>query len=270
MNLSVSNIAWPPEQKLEAYALLRDHGVTGLEIAPSLLFPGLASPLHASAEDCDRVIAQIAKFGLRPSSMQSLLFGVSNAQFFGSPIARQTLQETIRQAITLAARLGCPNLVFGSPKNRAVPAEMSDAQAKAIWRDTFLRIGDSAAAADVVIALEPNPVLYGTNFMTSIADTLAVVMAVNHPAIRMNLDLGAAIMTEEIATLETWLPTALGVSSHVHLSAPELAPLATQVPAVQYLLSALKSADWQNWVSVEMCGGVPALAQSLAACFIQK
>lgn len=269
MKLSVSNIAWPPEQKLDAYALLRDHGVTGLEFAPSLLFPDLASPLHAAAEDCNRVLAQIAEFGLRPSSMQSLLFGVSDAQLFGSPVARDALQETIRHAITLAARLGCPNLVFGSPKNRVIPPEMSDAQSGAIWRDTFLRIGDEAAAAGVVIALEPNPVQYGTNFMTTIADTLAVVTSVNHPAIRMNLDLGAAIMTDEVATLETWLPAALGASSHVHLSAPELAPLATQAAAVHRLLSALEPAGWRNWVSVEMCGGVPALSKSLAACFIQ-
>lgn len=270
MKLSVSNIAWPPEQKLEAYALLRDHGVTGLELAPSLLFPDLPSPLHANADDCNRVIARIAEFGLRPSSMQSLLFGVSNAQLFGSPIARETLRETISHAITLAARLGCSNLVFGSPKNRVIPSGMSDAQSKAIWRDTFLKMGDAASAAGVVVALEPNPIQYGTNFMTTIADTLAVVTSVNHPAIRMNLDLGAAIMTEEVATLETWLPAALNVSNHVHLSAPELAPLATQVPAVQHLLNALETADWHNWVSVEMCGGIPALSKSLAACFIQK
>lgn len=270
MKLSVSNIAWPAEQKLEAYALMRDHEITGLEIAPSLLFPDLSSPLHATAEDCNRTIGQMAEFGLRPSSMQSLLFGVSNAQLFGSPIARDTLQEAINHAITLAARLGCPNLVFGSPKNRVIPIEMSDAQSKTVWRDTFLRIGDSAAAAGVVVALEPNPVQYGTNFMTTIADTLAVVTSVNHPAIRMNLDLGAAIMTEEVATLEAWLPAALSASNHVHLSAPELAPLTTQAPTVQRLLSALKTADWRNWISVEMCGGIPALSQSLAACFIQK
>ncbi len=270
MKLSVSNIAWHPEQKLEAYALMRDYGVTGLEFAPSLLFPNLASPLHATVGDCNRVLARIAEFDLQPSSMQSLLFGVSDAQLFGSPIARDTLRETTIHAIALAERLGCQNLVFGAPKNRAIPPGMDDVQARAIWHDAFLRIGDAAAAAGVVVALEPNPVQYGTNFMTTIVDTLAIVTSLNHPAIRMNLDLGAAVMTEEIATLETWLPAALNASNHVHLSAPELAPLATQAPAVQRLLSALEAADWQNWVSVEMCGGIPALSESLAACFIQK
>lgn len=267
MKLSVSNIAWSPDQRLEAYALLRDHAVSGLEFAPGLLFPDLAAPLEATALECEQVLLQLAEFGLRPSSMQSLLFGADNARLFGSPLEQEALQDAMKGAIRLAARLGCENLVFGSPKNRVIPADMTKAQAEAIWRDSFFRMGDAAAAAGVVIALEPNPVQYGTNFMTCISDTLDVVKSLDHPAIRMNLDLGAAIMTHEIETFETWLPAALSVSNHVHLSTPELAPLSTQVPVVRHAAGVLDAAGWHKWISVEMRGGIPALSDSLTSCF---
>ncbi|WP_170765254.1 sugar phosphate isomerase/epimerase family protein [Ruegeria lacuscaerulensis] len=270
MKLSVSNIAWSPEHKLEAYALLRDHGVSGLEFAPGLLFPDLDAPLEATTQECDRVLAELDEFGLRPSSMQSLLFGVPEAHLFGSSMAQETLQETMKGAIGLAARLNCRNLVFGSPQNRVIPDDMAATQAEAIWRDNFLRMGDTAAANGVVVALEPNPMQYGTNFMTSIADTLAVVRSVDHPAIRMNLDLGAAILTGEIKTFESWLSNALEISHHVHLSVPELAPLSTQAPIVQSMSEALEAAGWQNWISVEMRGGLDALSETLAACFGQE
>ncbi|WP_420587417.1 sugar phosphate isomerase/epimerase family protein [Ruegeria sp.] len=267
MKLSVSNIAWPSEQRGAAYDLLRDHGVSGLEFAPGLLFPGHDAPLGATAQDCNEVIAELSAYGLRPSSMQSLLFGVPDAHLFGPPKAQQTLQDTMQAAIGLAARLNCRNLVFGSPANRLIPDEMSPIQAQTIWHDSFQRLGDMAASREVVVALETNPVQYGTNFMTTIAETLAVVRAVDHPAVQMNLDLGAAILTGEIETVDDWLAPALDASHHVHLSAPDLAPLSTQAAMVRRICAALDAAGWNGWVSVEMRGGLEALSESLTACF---
>ena len=40
MRLAVSNIAWPAEHDSAAYALLREAGVTGLEVAPTRFWPG--------------------------------------------------------------------------------------------------------------------------------------------------------------------------------------------------------------------------------------
>ena len=44
MKIAVSNIAWPAGLRDEAYAILRDGGVTGLEIAPGLFLAGAVDP----------------------------------------------------------------------------------------------------------------------------------------------------------------------------------------------------------------------------------
>lgn len=266
MKLSVSNIAWAPEEAETAYGLLRDAGAAGLEIAPGLFFPQEPDPMTATDAACAEAIAQAARFGLTLSSMQSLLFGTDGAELFGPPPARQKLEQAMRKVIALAGRLSVPNLVFGSPKNRIIPDGMSRDAARAIWRDTFRRLGDAAQDAGTVIALEPNPVAYGTNFMTGFAETLDVARDVDHPGIRVNLDLGALLMTGEIETLEHWLPAAMPMVNHVHLSAPNLAPLATETTAVQRLLDALHDAGWQGWVSIEMRRGLQDLPAALAAC----
>ena len=39
MNLSISNIGWPAELDSQVYALMKKHGYSGLEIAPTRIFP---------------------------------------------------------------------------------------------------------------------------------------------------------------------------------------------------------------------------------------
>ena len=39
MKLSISNIAWGMENEQKAYSLIKDYGFTGLEIAPTRIFP---------------------------------------------------------------------------------------------------------------------------------------------------------------------------------------------------------------------------------------
>ena len=49
MKFAVSNIAWLYAERLDAYAMLRDYGFSGLEIAPSLLFAEENDPFAPSA-----------------------------------------------------------------------------------------------------------------------------------------------------------------------------------------------------------------------------
>ncbi|GAB4390772.1 sugar phosphate isomerase/epimerase family protein [Albidovulum sp.] len=261
MRLSISNIAWAPEAAAAVYPRLCDAGVSGLEIAPGLLFPG-RDPFAASREECREIREMIGSYGLQFTSMQSLLYGAEGAELFGPGKARRALAAGLERAIALAGRLGVPNLVFGSPGNRRIPEGLEAPES--VWRPAFRALGDRAAAAGTVLALETNPAAYGTNFMVTLAETLAVARAVDHPAVRVNLDLGALILTGEIAAIDGWLQAALPLIHHVHLSAPHLAPIAEVETELRRLVSALDAAGYRGWYSVEMRAAPGALDAALA------
>lgn len=264
MKLSVSNIAWAPEDRATAYATLRDHGATGLEIAPGLSFPDLADPFAADAADCAAFRDEAARHGLELCSMQSLLFGVEGAALFGAPPERQRFEDGLAAAIALAGRLGVPNLVMGSPKNRIIPDGMGADTARTIWRESFCRLGDLATKAGTVLALEPNPPEYGANFMTTLADTLSVARACDHDAVRVNLDLGALVLTGEIAEIEAGgLPAGADMIHHIHISTPMLKPVDAGASGIAAMWRAAEIRP--VWVSIEMTGGIAGLPAALRA-----
>ena len=272
MRLAVSNIAWSFDNRLAAYAILRDHGLDGLEIAPSLLFAGADDPFLPPAAVVAARLGEIAGAGLRLVSMQSLLFGVGDAALFGPPAAADRLVRGLERAIVLAGRLGIPNLVFGSPRQRVVPPELSPDAALQHACGVFRRLGDLAAANGTRLALEPNPAGYGTNFMTTFAETLAVVHAAGHPAVTLNFDLGALHMTGAAGDAAAFIAAAGPHLSHVHLSAPFLAPAPQTTEEAAAVLRALAGTGYAGAVSVEMkavagdeLAGVAVAAERLRA-----
>lgn len=252
MKLAVSNIAWRVNDRLEAYALLERHGITGLEIAPGLFFHGAADPFVPEEELAHAAASEIRPAGLRVVSMQSLLFGVHGAALFGSPDERLRFDTAIRRAIDLAARIDVPNLVFGSPLQRIVPEGMSTMQAEEIALVAFRALGDAARLSGCTIAIEPNSAIYGTNFLIRTREALAFVASVDHPSIGLNLDVGALLMNDEFEDLETLVEAAAGRIAHVHISEPYLAPAPKRTQPTARVLKAVGSSGYEGWFSIEM------------------
>lgn len=269
MKLAISNIGWTPDLARDAYALMARHGFTGLEIAPGLTFPGEADVFHPSAPALAAFRANLAEFGLTPVSMQSLLFGVSGAQIFGTAEELANFERAMDRAIGLAETLGIPNLVFGSPKNRAYPDGMTPQQVEAHSGAVFRRLGDRALAAGTRIALEPNPADYGTNFLTTVEEAARYVAALDHPGITLNFDLGAQAMNGEQDRAAALYELAGGRVSHVHISEPHLAPAPADPARLATIASDLLARGYQHWFSIEMrapdSGVLEQLAASLAS-----
>jgi sugar phosphate isomerase/epimerase len=252
MKLAISNIAWPPGLARDAYELMAAHGFAGLEIAPALAFPEAADPFVPDPAAVARFREQLDEFGIQVVSMQSLLFGVAGAQLFGSLPERTAFEVAIRRAIDLAERLGIPNIVFGSPRQRAYPPEMSPDRALAEAAAVFTRLGDRARAAGTVIAIEPNPATYGTNFLTTVAQAARFVARSQHPAITLNYDLGALYANGEVADTAAAYRAAGGRVSHVHISEPELAPAPADPAQLGRIAEILLGEGYSGWFSIEM------------------
>jgi sugar phosphate isomerase/epimerase len=252
MRLAMSNIAWLPDERLEAYAILAKSGFDGLEIAPGLFFHAVADPFSPDAKGARAALAEIADAGLGLVSMQSLLFGVEGAALFEGSEARAAFVAGMHRAIALAAQYGIPNLVFGSPLQRRVPEHMAMADALAVAADVFRDLGNVAVQAGTRIAIEANPAAYGTNFCTTLDEALGFVALVAHPAIVPHLDLGAMHMNGDFASVPARLPALAPRLSHVHVSEPGLAPAPADRVALQPVLEGLRAAGYARAVSIEM------------------
>lgn len=252
MKLAISNIAWTPPERAQAYALLEELGVGGLEIAAGLAFPQADDPFAPSAADLTKFRATLAAHGLRLVSMQSLLFGVVDAQLFGAPAQRQAFEAGIVRAIALAERLGIPNLVMGSPGARSIPEGADRDAAVQGALAVFSRLGDACQAAGTRLALEPNPAAYGTNFLNTIEETVAFADAVNHPAVTVNFDLGALHMNGEADRAGDLYRQAAHRVSHLHVSEPQLAPAPADAGRLAAILGDIRAGGYDGWASIEM------------------
>lgn len=267
MKLAVSNIAWPPYDRLTAYELLERHAITGLEIAPGLFFEGADDPFRPDAATLTKVMSEIAAAGLQLVSMQSLLFGVEGAALFGPQEARKTLRAGMLRAIDLAEILEIPNLVFGAPKQRIVPKHMSSKQAQEEAAEIFAGLGDAAAAAGTRIAIEFNPAAYGTNFLTHAETAIDFVQRLDHPAVVLNFDIGAMHMNEDFDRLDILIPDTLDRIGHVHVSEPYLAPAPAQYGDAKHIFEVLRASGYVRWASLEMVtpeGGLNTLDRHVA------
>ena len=241
MKLSISNIGWPAELDLQVYGLMRKHGFTGLEIAPTRIFPedpyGRIRDAAAWSESLKR------DWGFSVPSMQSIWYG-RQEYLFGSDEERQTLADYTFRAVDFAAALGCGNLVFGCPRNRAVPENGRPETAVEFFRT----VGDYAASKGTAIGMEANPPIYNTNYINDTASALALIGTVGSDGFRLNLDLGAMIENGEDLSV---LRGREDLISHVHISEPGL-KLIRRRELHGELAMFLKNAGYDQYVSIEV------------------
>lgn len=246
MRLAISNIAWEVHQDPLIAALLARKGVDAIDIAPGKYFP---DPLKAQDSDIARVRCWWADHGINIVGMQSLLFGTTGLNLFGNSASQLAMLYHLEAVCRIAAGLGANRLVFGSPKNRD-RSGLDDEQTQRRATDFFQALGDIALAHGVCICLEPNPVCYGANFMTDSHSTAAVVRAVAHPAIRMQLDTGALAINHE----DPWhiLQRHAGQIGHIHASEPNLRPLGDGSTHHPRMAEAIRRYLPAHVVSIEM------------------
>ena len=236
MKLSISNIAWAPEFDEEMYGFLQSQGFD-LEIAPTRIFT--ESPYDRIAEA--EIFAEDLKrrYNISISSIQSIWRGISE-NIFGTPEDRKKLAAYTKKAIDFAAAVQARNIVFGCPKNRVIPSaeRLPDAF------DFFAETGLYAASRGTVIALEPNPPYYNTNFINTTAEAFDFCRELNSSGVKVNVDIGTCVNYGETAN---FLNKNISLVNHIHISEPMLAPVKKRD-----LHRQLKDLDYDRYFSIEM------------------
>jgi D-psicose/D-tagatose/L-ribulose 3-epimerase len=249
MRLAVSCIAWPPEADAEAATILRDHGVSAVELAPARV---CERPWEAPLATVAACRATWEDRGLPIVALQALLFGRGDLALFGDTATRHRLYEHLAAIIDLAAGLGARRLVFGSPKQRS-RGELGAAEAEALAIPFFRELGKRAADRGVWLCIEPNPVQYGCDFVVDSRQAIRFVERVDQRGFGLHLDPGGMKLAGEPPAAV--IAQACSRWKHFHASEPHLVPLGEGGVDHAAVAAALRAAGYAGHVSVEMVQG---------------
>lgn len=239
MKLAASNIAWSNEHDNEMYHFLSDNGFSGLEIAPTRIFP--EAP-YDKLEEINAFSKQLkANYNLTLCSMQSIWYGMTG-NLFASPEQRHELIQYTKKAILFARAAGIGNLVFGCPKGRNIPDGCTNAHETALA--FFDEIGHFAAHNKTVVALEANPPCYHTNFLNRTTEAINFAKELRNPGIKINIDLGTCMYYEEPIAL---IRDNLDLVNHIHISEIMLVPIEKRD-----LHRKIALLDYDGYCSIEM------------------
>ena len=242
----MSNIAWPPADDAAVAKLMKDNGIQGVEVAPTRVWP---DPVSRSRSEIQDYAVKWKRMGISISSMQALLFGQPELTVFQSKQQRDLTLAYLKKIIRIAGLLGAGVLVFGSPKNR-LGGNLPRATVDDIAGEFFAALGTCAQENGCVFCIEPNPVAYGCDFITTSEQALELVKDVNNPGFGLHLDSAAMVMSNEDITQSMAL--ALPRLRHFHISEPQLAPVGAGGVDHTVFASALKESNYDKWCSIEM------------------
>lgn len=220
-------------------------GYDGLEIAPFTLKD---DPLTLTPSEITAIRTALSAEGLVCSSLHWLLVAPSGLSITDpDPAVRARTIEAIRRLVGLAAELGAPVLVHGSPKQRnLVEGETSRNHAMNVFR-AAAEAAERAAVTYCLEALAPNE----TDFVNTIAEAAAMVDAIASPAFRTMLDACAAGQTEGDvpAVIDRFLPS--GHIAHVQLNDPNQRGPGEGELEIAPIIRALQRHGYAGWLAAE-------------------
>ena len=245
MKISVSNIAWGKESLIYFLNYIRKLGCSGVEIAPSIIWP---EPIKSSKSERTSFINSIKKADLELVGFHSLLFHRPDLQLFLNKDARNATKNYIYELISLCSELGGKQLIFGSPKNRALHGKDYNECVKQAT-DVFFQIAEFGKKEKTFFCIEP----LGSNeteFIKSLDEGGKMVAQISHPNFKLHLDSKAIFSTkEDPAEIVKKYGKFL---QHVHVGDQNLLEPGTINKDHYKIGKALRNINYSKYISIEM------------------
>jgi len=260
MKISISNLAWGKTSLLEAVKIVENVGLSGIEIAPTALWPNLYS---VTPLEIKRTREILLDSGLRVSGIQSLLYGHPEFQLFDKSTWPE-LRKHIEIILEIAENLETKVAVFGSPKNR-VKGRLKKAEADLIAAEFFSTLLPVLERSDVVLTLEPNAPEYGADYLTSYAEVQELSDLIGSLRVAPQIDTGCMWMVGEdlCQAFESRIP------HHIHISNPNLG----EVPGssnYDHIFELIKTSEYSGWLVIETLNQPPEKIMHASKWLVSK
>src|SRR4051812_23484407 len=225
---------------------VRSLGYTGLEVAPFTLAdsaeqvtPQRRAELRRAAESRGVEVLGLHWLLVKPPGLYIT---------HPDPAVRRRTADYFRQLVDLCADLGGKVMVIGSPKQRTLPPGVTREQALGYTPDVLRPSLAPAARRGVTLAFEPlGPA--ETDFVNTVSEAVDLVKRVDHPALRINLDVKA--MSSERQTIPEVIRSAKGYVAHVQVNDPNLLGPGMGEVKHEPIVAALREIGYDGWLSVE-------------------
>lgn len=222
-------------------------GYTGLEIAPFTLSDEISEISDATIADYRQAAAD---HGLEIIGLHWLL-AKTEGYHLTSPedAVREATIDYAKQLADLCAALGGKIMVWGSPQQRSLEDGWDYVDSIERAANVLQPAAEYCATHGITIAMEPLAAAE-TNFLNTAEETVRLIELVEHPNLRLHLDVKA--MSSEKKGLGDLVRDNAKHIAHYHANDPNL--LGPGMGNVDHTpaSTALKEIDYQGWISVEV------------------
>jgi sugar phosphate isomerase/epimerase len=184
--------------------------------------------------------------GLRVVGLHSLLYDQPGLDLFGAKDQRRQTMEFMEHLSRICRDLGGRTLIWGAGRKRgSLPLDDATRAAAGFFRELCPRIADHGTC----FCFEPLSA-DDADFINSALDALQIVLAVDHPALQVQLDAKALVANgeAELATFRAVAPHLV----HFHANEPDLGVLGTSGSVDHGLLGRfLNQVGYGGCVSIE-------------------
>jgi len=248
MRFALCNEMFEGRAMAEVCSTAKRLGYHGIEIAPFTL---AASATEVSSRRRKEVRRIIEGSGLEVVGLHWLLAGppglhitTTNDSIWGRT------RDYLSCLLDLCADLGGKVLVLGSPKQRSVVEGQTKEGAWKRAVDLLSAVMEKAADLDATISLEPlSPV--ETDFINTVAEGMRMVREINHPNLKIHLDV-KAMCSEGKPVADIIRSVRAEDIGHFHVNDPNL--YGPGMGNVDYgpIAEAINDIGWDKWLSVEV------------------
>ena len=266
--LAVSNIALTAYDHTAELGRLPELGLSGLEVAPSRVWRDTWHGLTPAMVAAYRRDVEAA--GLQVVGLHSLFYDHPELGLFRDAETRARSLDYLVHLSAVCRDLGGRTLIWGGGRRRGdVGAAAANTEARAFMAELCRRV-EGHGTCFCFEPLGPDE----TDFINSACDALAIVEAVDHPALRMQLDAKALVANDE-ASAEPFRAAAPHLV-HFHANEPDLGVLGASGAIDHAALGGfLRDIGYQEFVSNEQrmlnaadpVADVALSARVLKACY---
>jgi sugar phosphate isomerase/epimerase len=229
-------------------AAVKSIGYQGLELAPFTLAPTITDVSPERRRELARIIADA---GLETIGLHWLLARTTGFHLT-TPDARirRNTGEYLVALAELTHDLGGTSMVLGSPKQRSLLEGVSTDQAAGYAVDVLGRIMPAIAAAGVELCLEPLAPSE-TDFLNTCTAAMAVIRQVDHPSLKLHMDVKAQ-SSEPDSSVPELIRAFARFAGHFHVQDVNLRGPGMGDVDFGPIMRALVEAHYDRWVSVEV------------------